>query len=112
MVDKDCIFCKIIKGEIKPSLVLETETIIAVNDVNPVAAIHILIIPKKHIESVLTINQEDSRYIIEMFTVAQKIVKEKNLEAFRLAFNGGRYQHVPHLHMHLLAGGTVKWEKL
>lgn len=112
LMSTDCIFCKIIKGEIESKPVLETDSIVAIYDTNPVAQVHILIIPKKHIDSVLAISESDSKEMIDMFVIAQKIVRDKNLEAFRLAFNGGRYQHVPHLHMHLLAGGSVKWSKL
>jgi len=109
---KDCIFCKLISGEIPTKPVLENDNILAINDINPVASVHILIIPKVHIESVLTVGAGDGRVIIEMFKAAQKLVFERKLESFRLAFNAGKYQHVGHLHMHLLAGGSVKWSKL
>ena len=112
MVNKDCIFCKIARGEIATKLVLETESVIAFSDINPVASVHILIVPRRHIESVVTIKSEDASWIIDMFSVAKKIAKDMSLDAFRLAFNGGRYQHVLHLHMHLLAGGSVEWSKL
>ena len=112
MTSRDCLFCKLVAGEIKTDKVLETNSVVAVNDINPVAETHIVIIPKKHIDSVLTVASSDFRDIIEMFGVAKKLVEEKKLLAFRLAFNGGRYQHVGHLHMHLLAGGSVKWSKL
>jgi len=112
MTDTDCIFCKITKGELKTTPIFENEMTIAFNDINPVAETHVLIVPKKHIESLLTITKNDSPWIIDMFQVAEKIVVDKKLGAFRLAFNGGSYQHIPHLHMHLLAGGSVKWSKL
>ncbi|MBI3283168.1 HIT domain-containing protein [Candidatus Curtissbacteria bacterium] len=112
MMSKDCIFCKLVAGEIKTDKVMETDDVVAVCDINPVAQTHIVIMPKKHIESVLTVSSGDAAGIIAMFRAAQKIVREKNLEAFRLAINGGRYQHVPHLHMHLLAGGSVRWNQL
>lgn len=112
MIVKDCIFCKIVSGEIKTKPILETKGVIAINDINPVSEVHVLIVPKRHIESVLTVNQEDALDLVVMFEAAQKIAKEKNLSAFRLVFNAGNYQHVPHLHMHLLAGGSVSWSKL
>lgn len=112
MVSKDCIFCKLIAGEIASKPVYETGTILAINDINPVAKTHILIIPKKHIDSVLTVSKEDSSAIIDMFAAAQKIIADRQLESYRLAFNGGKYQHVPHLHWHLLAGSSVNWSKL
>ncbi|OGD81287.1 hypothetical protein A3B52_00940 [Candidatus Curtissbacteria bacterium RIFCSPLOWO2_01_FULL_41_28] len=112
MTSKDCIFCKIIKGEIKVEPIIESKLVIAFNDTNPVAATHILIVPKKHIESVATIEDSDADEIIEMFSVANKIVRERKLSAYRLTFNGGSYQHVGHLHMHLLAGGKIEWSRL
>jgi len=112
MTVKDCIFCKIVSGKIKCEPVLETDEVLAINDVNPIADIHILIIPKRHIESVLTVKSVDGEMLIKLFEVAQRLVKEKNLSAFRLAFNGGKYQHVPHLHMHLVAGRNVDLTKL
>lgn len=113
MTAKDCIFCKIVSGEIQPrDPVIATNKTIAFWDINPVAQTHILIVPKKHIESVLTVTAGDAPDVINMFEVAHQIVKNKRLSAFRLAFNAGTYQHVPHLHMHLLAGGKVEWSKL
>jgi histidine triad (HIT) family protein len=112
MTSSDCIFCKMVKGEVKTSPVLENEYVIAINDINPVADVHILIIPKSHIESALTVNEKDGGVIIEMFKAAQKIISQKKLAAFRLAFNGGAFQHVPHLHWHLVSGKKVNWTKL
>jgi histidine triad (HIT) family protein len=112
MTTRDCLFCKLVAGEVKTDKVLETDRVVAVNDINPVAETHVVIIPKKHIDSVLTVSASDCDEFMAMFGVAQKLVALKKLDAYRLAFNGGRYQHVGHLHMHLLAGGSVKWEKL
>lgn len=111
-ISKDCIFCKIVSGEIKSAPVAETETVIAINDINPVADNHVLIFPKRHIASVLAIKKGDGEALEEMFSMAQKLVAKRKLDAFRLAFNGGRYQHVGHLHMHLVSGSTIKWSKL
>lgn len=112
MMSKDCLFCKLVAGEIKTDRVVETGRVVAVVDVNPVAQTHIVIIPKKHIDSALSVSASDADDIIAMFEVAQKIIAQKKLSAFRLAFNGGSYQHIPHLHMHLLSGGSIKWNKL
>lgn len=71
-----------------------------------------MIIPKKHIDSVLTLQNEDGDDLIRMYKMAKEIVKKENLSAFRLSFNGGKFQHVPHLHMHLLAGSKIDWRKL
>ena len=112
MTSKDCVFCKLVKGDIKTQPVLETNKTLAIADVNPVAPVHILIIPKRHIESVLTIDESVAGDMIDMFEVSKKLVQSKKLSAYRLTFNGGKYQHVLHLHMHLLAGGKIEWSKL
>jgi histidine triad (HIT) family protein len=112
MTTKDCIFCKIVKGEMKSKFIFENDKVVAFNDINPVAATHILIVPKKHIESASAVGGEDGQDLVEIFKAAANLVVKNNLDAYRLAFNGGRYQHVPHLHMHLLAGNKIEWSKL
>ncbi len=112
MTARDCIFCKIVKGEIKSNFIGENEGAIAINDINPVSSTHVLIFPKKHIDSVLTINAQDSGDLVAMHKLVQKLVSEQKLEAFRLAYNGGKFQHMAHLHMHLLSGGKIEWKKL
>ena len=112
MVSRDCIFCKIIGGKMKTKFIKENEKVVVFDDVNPVADTHILVVPKKHIKSTATIAESDGDDIVEMFRVASEVAKEKKLQAYRLSFNVGTYQHVPHLHMHLLAGGKIQWSKL
>ena len=104
VTSRDCIFCKIVAGEIKTEFVDQTESAVAFADINPVANVHVLIVPKKHIESVETVTQADHQELVGLFLLAAKIAKMKKLGAYRLGFNAGAYQHVPHLHMHLLAG--------
>ncbi len=112
MARKNCIFCKIVKGEIKSELLIDNSKVVAFNDINPVARVHILIVPKKHIESVSTITENDGEDIAALFNAACDLAKEKNLDAYRLSFNAGRFQHIGHLHMHLLAGSEIQWSKL
>jgi len=112
MTSKQCIFCKIVKGEIKSKLIAESDRLIVLNDINPVAKVHILIVPKKHIESVSTVSAGDGEDLVEMFKEAADIASKQKLSAYRLSFNAGNYQHVPHLHMHLLAGSKIQWSKL
>lgn len=109
---KDCIFCKMASGEIKSSVIAENDEAFAVNDINPVAKVHLLIIPKKHIDSVLTLKREDGQVLLAMFDLASELTRNLELEAFRLTFNGGKFQHVAHVHMHLLAGSKIDWERL
>lgn len=112
MTDKGCIFCKIVHGKLKSNILYEDDRTIAIRDINPIARVHILIVPKKHIESVETIGSTDSQDLIAMFDASRKLAREKKLDAFRLSFNAGKYQHVSHLHMHLLAGKKIQWSKL
>lgn len=99
----DCVFCKIVKGELPSTVEFESDNIIAFKSSDPVAETHILVCPKKHIANFLEIN--DSGTIFEMTKAVQILVKEKKLEGgYKLVFNGGKYQFIPHLHWHLLAG--------
>ena len=110
---KDCLFCKIIKKELPSRIVYEDDNFFAFNDINPVAPIHILIIPKKHIPSVNSLTASDKELIGELFLVAQKIARaEKATETgYRLTFNVGENagQTVEHLHLHLLGGKKLLW---
>ena len=112
MTSIECLFCKIVKGEIESNFLKESDKVVVFADINPVADVHILIVPKKHIESVSTIKNEDSDYLVDMFAVASRLAADKKLDAYRLSFNAGRYQHVGHLHMHLLGGEKIQGSKL
>ena len=105
---ENCIFCKIIKKEIPASIVYEDNEIIAFRDVNPVAPVHILVIPKKHIESVIELKEEDELLIGKIYTVINKIVKQEQIDqkGFRAIVNCGEDggQEVKHLHYHILGG--------
>ena len=107
------IFQKIIDREIKADIIFENGNIIAFNDVNPVAPIHILIVPKKLIESINSIKEEDSKLIGEMFLVAKELAKKLkiNESGYRTVFNtnndGG--QTVYHIHLHLIGGRKLDW---
>ena len=103
---EDCIFCKIAKGEIPSAKVFENDELVAFNDINPKAKVHILIIPKKHIESVKYLEEVDKDLMGEIILSAKNIAKEKNLEGYKLVVNVGREggQLVDHLHLHLLSG--------
>ena len=104
----NCIFCKIANKEINSEFVYEDDEIIAFKDVNPQAPIHILVIPKKHIKSIIDLTDEDEMLVGKMYTAVRKIAKKLNIEesGFRLIVNCGKDagQEVPHLHFHILAG--------
>lgn len=112
MTNKDCIFCKIVSGEAKSNIIYKDGKTIAFVDINPIAATHVLIVPKKHIESVLSVGESEGSDFVAMFNAAKEISKEKGIDSFRLSFNVGKFQHVPHMHMHLLAGNKIEWSKL
>lgn len=108
----NCIFCKIINREIPAKIVYEDEKVIAFEDINPQAPFHILIIPKKHIESVMEIEDEDKEIILQIYKTIQKIAKDENLsQGFRLVVNYGKDagQTVFHLHFHLLSKRLFGW---
>ena len=105
---EDCLFCKIIKGEIFSTKVYEDEDILAFNDINPAAPIHILVIPKKHIESLAHMQKEDEAIVGKIYGVINKIAEEKGFKdnGYRVIVNCGKDagQEVMHLHFHVLAG--------
>lgn len=110
----NCIFCKIIDGEIPSTLVYENEHVVAFKDVNPEAPIHLLIVPRKHIPTTLDITEEDGRIIMpQIFAAIGHLTKQFNLEqdGFRIVNNCGSNggQTVNHLHFHLLGGRQLQW---
>ena len=101
----NCIFCKIVNGEIPSNKVYEDELVLAFNDINPAAPVHVLVIPKKHIESAVALTDEDDELIAHIFQVIKLIAKEQGLDnGFRLVSNIGEDggQTVKHLHFHIL----------
>lgn len=108
----DCLFCKIIAGEIPSTKVYEDETVYAFRDISPQAPEHILIIPKQHIPSPAHIDETNSAVIAHIFEVAAKLAKELGLDkGYRMVANCGEDggQTVGHLHFHMLAGRLLAW---
>lgn len=109
----DCIFCKIIKGDIPASKIYENERIIAFKDINPAAQVHILIVPKTHISTTNDIDASNYHIAGECIKAAAEIARELNIadDGYRLVFNcnkaGG--QEVFHIHLHLIGGRDLKW---
>jgi histidine triad (HIT) family protein len=108
-----CIFCKIITGSVKANVVHEDSDVLAFRDVNPQAPVHILIIPKNHIERVSSLTDKDLSIVASIHRVAQLLARSENIEqdGFRLVTNNGRNggQSVDHLHYHLLGGRHFAW---
>lgn len=108
---QECVFCKIVNGEIPKQFNFESESLVVFPDINPAADIHLLIVPKKHIPSTLDITAADAGLLAEVYQTVNELVKDNNLSdnLYRVVVNGGKAQHVPHLHFHLLGGN---WKKM
>jgi histidine triad (HIT) family protein len=108
----DCIFCKIIKGEIPSTNVFHDEQVTAFRDLNPAAPTHVLLVPNKHIDSINTLAIEDEQLIGHLFTVAKQIAAKEGIAngGYRLIINTNAHagQTVFHVHLHLLGGAPMK----
>jgi histidine triad (HIT) family protein len=111
-MSQDCIFCKIVNKEIPADVVYEDDQVLAFNDIAPQAPIHVIIIPKEHFDSILSV-QAGNDIICHMHTVANRIALKLGIAktGFRLVNNCGRdgNQTVPHLHYHFLGGRPLLW---
>lgn len=107
----DCVFCKIAKKEIDSKMVYEDDFVFAFYDLHPMAPVHILIIPKRHIASVNDFSEEDGETMGAMFLAAKRISRDMDFadKGYKLLIRTGRDggQEVPHLHMHLLGGARL-----
>ena len=110
---EDCIFCKIINGEIPSKKLYEDDKVYAFYDITPEAPIHFLVIPKEHIESANDLNVSNSHIISHIFIVINKLVMELNIAdtGYRIINNCGEDggQTVKHIHFHVLGGRSLKW---
>lgn len=109
----DCLFCKIIKGEIPSNKVYEDEKVYAFHDIAPAAPVHILIVPKAHIASANALTAENAAVVGHIFAVAAKLSKDLGFadKGYRIVNNCGEDggQTVGHLHFHLLGGRSLAW---
>ena len=109
----DCLFCKIIKGEIPGDIVYENNHVLAFNDINPIAPTHILIIPKGHISTLNDLEEEHTQIMGELFLAAKAIANDKGFSdsGYRTVFNCNKeaQQTVFHIHLHLIAGRQMTW---
>lgn len=108
----DCLFCKIIEGKIPSKKVYEDDKVFVIEDINPQAPTHVLIIPKKHIVGLKEANEADAELIGYCQLVAAKIARQRGIErGYRTVYNvgPGAGQSVFHLHLHLLGGRDLKW---
>jgi histidine triad (HIT) family protein len=108
----DCLFCKIVNGDIPADIVYRDENVVAFNDINPQAPVHILVIPTRHIRGLTSDEAKDGKMLSQVFTAIQKIAAEKGLdEGFRVVANYGAEggQTVFHLHFHVMGKRTMTW---
>lgn len=102
----DCVFCKIVTGQLKADILFEDDNILVFKDIFPKAPIHLLIVPKKHIDSLKTLTVEDSELMGHIMLQLPQLAKRQGLEGFRTIINTGKEggQEVFHLHLHLVGG--------
>ncbi|MDD6807588.1 MAG: histidine triad nucleotide-binding protein [Oscillospiraceae bacterium] len=109
----DCLFCKIVAGEIPSTKVYEDDICYAFRDISPQAPTHVLVIPKEHIQSVNAVNSDNSKIVAHIFEVIPEIAKMEGIaeEGYRVVSNIGErgQQSVPHLHFHILGGRDMTW---
>lgn len=105
----DCIFCKILAGDIPSKKVYEDDKVLAFWDIEPKAPVHFLVIPKEHLPGASAISEENSHLVAHIFTVIPRIARELGVQDYRIVTNNGpdAGQTVPHLHFHVLAGGPL-----
>ena len=110
-MDTDCLFCRIVAGEIPATVVHETDTTLAFRDIDPKAPVHVLVIPKEHHPDLVAVAQADPKLAAEVLAAAAVVAEAEGLltDGFRLIFNNGRYagQEVFHVHAHVLGGAPL-----
>jgi len=110
---KECIFCDIINREAQATIVYEDEDIVAFDDIEPQAPIHILVAPRKHIRTVADLTEDDEKIVGKIVLVANDLAKKYNISqrGFRLVFNCNKDagQDIYHIHLHLLGGRRMSW---
>lgn len=108
-----CLFCKIIAGEIPAKIVYQDDMLVAIEDINPAAPLHLLLIPRKHLANLLELEAVDDQLVGHLFRVAARIARERGVaeDGFRVVTNtnAAAGQSVYHIHFHLLAGRDLQW---
>ena len=106
----DCLFCKMVSGQIKPDKVHEDADILAFRDIHPQAPVHVLVIPKKHIPSLLTLDESDNAVLLELIATIKQITAQVVAEhgGARVLTNLGQYQDSKHLHFHINYGEALR----
>ncbi|MCK5228637.1 MAG: histidine triad nucleotide-binding protein [Desulfobulbaceae bacterium] len=110
-MDDNCLFCKIIKGEIPVEKLFEDDDVLVFDDINPQAPTHFLVIPKKHLSGPAAASMEDDGLIGKVFRTGCEVARKKGIDHYRLVLNNGEQagQAVFHLHLHILGGRPLTW---
>lgn len=113
MTDSDCLFCKILAGDVPSTEVASSEGTYAFRDISPGAPTHVLVVPRRHVESAATVTSADADLLAEMIATAQEVARKEGIadSGYRLVFNVGddALNSVPHLHLHVLGGKRLGW---
>ncbi len=112
-MSNDCLFCKILAGEIPAELIYESDTAVGFRDINPQAPVHVLVIPRKHIATINDIEDEDRAAIGSLYTAAKEIAAAEGIaeDGYRAVMNcnEGAGQSVFHIHLHVMGGRPMSW---
>ena len=109
----DCLFCKIMAGEVPSTKVYEDDSSYAFRDISPAAPTHVLVIPRRHVENAHHLTAEDGDLLASLLTAAQEVARQEGIadSGYRLVFNVGEdaLNSVPHLHLHVIGGRRMGW---
>ena len=113
MAEPDCLFCRIVRGEIPSDEVASSEATYAFRDINPAAPVHVLVVPRRHVTNAGHLTAEDGELLAEMFGTARLVAERQGIaqSGYRLVFNVGddALNSVPHLHLHIVGGKQLGW---
>jgi histidine triad (HIT) family protein len=111
----DCLFCGIVAGDVPATVVHETPSTVAFRDINPAAEVHVLVVPRRHIENASTVAESDGEVLAALLLAARAVAESEGIagpeRGYRLVFNVGpdSLNSVPHLHLHVLGGRQMTW---
>ena len=112
--DKDCIFCKIIRGEMPSTTVYQDEDIVVFKDINPVTPVHLMVVTRKHFRSLAHMTDAETALVGKMALAAARVAREQGIadQGYRLVINTGpdAGQVIPHIHAHLMGGRRLRWD--
>jgi histidine triad (HIT) family protein len=113
MTDADCLFCKIVAGEIKADVLYENDKVVAFRDINPQAPTHVLIIPRNHVATINDLTESETEDVGQLFLAAGRVARQEGIDesGYRVVMNCGEGagQSVFHIHLHLVGGRPLRW---